>query len=134
MSTALNTEERDPQTYAIIGAAMAVHSELGCGFLEAVYHDALQIEFQRLSIPHDREHSIPIHYRGEQLGTRYRADFLCFAAVILELKALKQISPIERAQVLHYLKATGLERALLLNFGSERLTYERLVDTGVNRR
>lgn len=130
----MNTsKERDPQTYSIIGAAMTVHSELGCGFLESVYHDALQVEFQSLSIPHRREHPIPIYYREQQLKATYRADFLCFDVVIVELKALKQITGRERAQVIHYLKATGLERALLLNFGEEQVTYERLVHTGNHR-
>ena len=83
----MSAQVRDPETYAIIGAAMAVHAELGCGFLEAVYQQALH----------------------------------------LEVKAIRELGPIERAQVLNYLKATGYHRALLINFGAESLQFERIV-------
>lgn len=125
--TPMNAEKRDEQTYAIIGAAMAVHGELGHGFLEAVYQEALALEFTRQSIPFKRECTIPISYRSQQLSTVYRADFVCYDAVIVELKALSALSSIEEAQVIHYLKATGLQRALLINFGAPRLEYKRLV-------
>ena len=126
----INTEGqslRDPETYAIIGAAMDVHDELGHGFLEAVYHDALEREFLTRSIPFAREHLIPVIYKGLPLATPYRADFVCYGSVIVELKAMKTLTEIEYAQVLHYLKATGLNRALLFNFGSSQLQYKRLV-------
>jgi GxxExxY protein len=110
---------RDPQTHAIIGAALAVHCELGNGFLEAVYQEALEQEFLLLGIPYEREMMLPIHYRGCPLRTFYKADFVCFASVLVELKALNMFSSADEAQVINYLKASGLHRALLLNFGSK---------------
>ena len=118
---------RDAETYAIIGAAMAVHGELGSGFLEAVYQEALESELQARNIPYEREKELPVYYSGKLLKTFYRADFVCFGAVIVELKALSAISGTEEAQVINYLKASGLNRALLINFGTSRLQYKRLV-------
>ena len=119
--------DSDPETYAIIGAAMEVHRELGNGFLEAVYHDALSQELMLREIPFAREHPIPITYKGFALSTPYSADFLCFQSIIVELKAQRSVSEIEDAQVLHYLKATGFTRALLLNFGAPSLQLKRLI-------
>ncbi|PIW50100.1 MAG: GxxExxY protein [Zetaproteobacteria bacterium CG12_big_fil_rev_8_21_14_0_65_54_13] len=118
--------DRDPETYAIIGAAMTVHRELGCGFLEAVYQDALEKEFQHLNILYKREVKLPVFYRGELLSSYYQADFICFDSVIVELKALQRLSGTEEAQVINYLKASNLHRALLLNFGSKSLQHKRL--------
>ncbi len=118
---------RDEQTYAIIGAAMAVHSELGHGFLEAVYCEALEREFTQRDIPFQKEVRLPVMYRGQPLTTVYRADFVCFTSVLVEMKAINQISGVEEAQVINYLKASGLKRAILLNFGTPRLQYKRLV-------
>ncbi len=120
-------EERDPQTYAIIGAAMEIHRQLGYGFLESVYQEAATIEFPLRGVPFAREIALPIKYKNILLSTQYRADFVCFSEIIVEFKALSRLSNVEEAQVLNYLKATDLKRGLLINFGASSLQYKRLV-------
>jgi GxxExxY protein len=120
-------DQRDPETFAIIGAAMEVHRELGHGFLEPVYQQALAREFQLQQIPSQREMEVAVSYKGQTLDSSYRADFVCYGSVIVELKAVKAIDDAHYAQVIHYLKATGLRRALLLNFGARSLQYKRIV-------
>ena len=120
-------DQRDPQTYAIIGAAMAVHRELGHGFLEAVYLAALPIEFEKRSIAYQLEVPLAISYKQVMLPVIYKADFICEKDVIVEVKALDTLTNRETAQLLHYLKAAGIRRGLLINFGAESLQYKRLV-------
>ena len=120
-------EERDPQTYAIIGAAMEIHRQLGHGFLEAVYQEAAMVELPIRGIPFEREIALPVKYKNTLLPTHYRADFVCFSEIIAEFKALSRLTSIEEAQLLNYLKATGLKRGLLINFGAPSLEYKRLV-------
>ena len=122
------SNRNDPQTYTIIGAAMAVHQELGPGFLEGVYHEALAIEFELREIPYIHEVDLPISYKGRPLQKIYRADFVCFTDIVVELKALSAIGGTEKAQVINYLKATNFDRGLLLNFGAASLQYERSVN------
>jgi GxxExxY protein len=123
----LNADKKDPQTHAIIGAAMEVHRQLGPGFLEAVYQEAMAIELAERAIPFVREAGLPVFYKGRRLDCSYRADFICYDSVIVELKALQALTGVESAQLLNYLKATRLERGLLLNFGCPSLEFKRLI-------
>jgi GxxExxY protein len=119
--------EQDPETYAIIGAAMEVHRCLGRGFLEMVYQEAPALEFQDHEIPFEREKGLPINYKDTILACAYKADFVCFGKIIVELKAVQRLGPVEKAQVINYLRATDLTLALLINFGAPSLEYERVV-------
>ena len=118
---------KDPQTYEVIGAAMEVHRELGNGFLEAVYQEALAIEMTKRNIPFGREVAVPVAYKGQRLQCSYRADFVCFGEVVVELKAISQLTGADDAQLINELKATAMNRGLLLNFGAPSLEYKRLV-------
>jgi len=108
---------------------MEVHRELGSGFLEAVYHEALAIEMTSRNIQFIHEVELPVIYKGQQLATSYRADFICFDKVIVEIKALRELSTLQEAQILNYLKASVLGVGLLINFGAESLQYKRFVNT-----
>jgi len=119
--------ERDPETYAVIGAAIMVHRQLGMGFLESVYQEAMELELRLQRIPFARQVLFPLNYRGHSLRTTYRADLVCWGSVIVELKALRALSVHEEAQLINYLKASGLRKGLLLNFGAPSLQHRRLV-------
>jgi len=108
---------------------MEVHRELGCGFLEPVYREALALELAARKIPFSREVELPVSYKGDRLNTSYRADFVCHDSVIVEVKALANLSGAEEAQIINYLKASRLQVGLLLNFGAESLQYRRLIRT-----
>jgi len=115
------------ESYEIIGAAMEVHNELGSGFLEAVYQEALALEFSKRNIPFKQEQKIEISYKNQILSKQYIADFICYDKIVIETKALSELISNHESQVINYLKATDLKLGLLINFGSEKLDYKRLV-------
>ncbi len=106
---------------------MEVHRQSGHGFLEVVYQEALAIEMAKHNIPFEREAVVPVEYKGNRLQCSYPADFVCFEKIVVELKAINQLTGVDEAQVINELKATGLHRGLLLNFGAPSLEYKRLV-------
>jgi GxxExxY protein len=118
----------DEQTYKIIGAAMAVHTELGCGFLERVYKAALPLEFETRGIAFSKEVALPIEYKSRVLPLDYVADFMCWQEIVVEVKAVDAIHDRHVAQLINYLKASRLKRGLLLNFGATRLEHRRIVN------
>lgn len=122
-----NTFLYKDECYKIIGACMAVHRELGHGFLEPVYQEALAIELGFQGIPFVKEPELSIIYRGVALNKTYKADFVCYDSIIVELKALSSLNNDHMAQVLNYLKATNLKVGLLINFGESSLKHTRLV-------
>ena len=119
---------QDPRTFAIIGAAYEVHRVLGTGFLEILYKDALEIEFNERQVPFQREAPCLVEYKGRPLRRDYHVDFICFGEIILEIKAVVKLDDVHRAQVHNYLKSTGYKLGLLVNFGHHPLLeHERIV-------
>lgn len=106
---------------------MEVHKQLGCGFLEPVYQEAVALEFGLRKIPFRREVKLALAYKGEALQATYSVDFICFNSVIVELKALSRMSGTEEAQVINYPKATGHQVGLLINFGTRSLEHRRFI-------
>ena len=115
------------ECYKIIGAAMEVHQELGCGFKEAVYQEAFAKELSLRNIPFEREKTYPVYYKGELLNTDFRPDFVCFGKVIVEFKAVSDLIDEHYSQVLSYLRASGLQLGLLINFGETSLNVKRII-------
>ncbi len=117
------------ESYAIVGACMKVHRALGPGFLEAVYDEVVEKEFIIQNIPYKRQVKLDLYYEGVQLKKHYRADFICFDNIIVELKAVTQIPSVFYAQLQNYLKCTNMELGMLINFGTPSLTYKRIVNS-----
>jgi GxxExxY protein len=106
------------ECYQIQGAVFDVYREMGCGFLEAVYQECLERELATRGIPYIAQPNLTLKYKGLALKQSYKPDFICFDKIILELKAVKEIAPEHKAQVMNYLKATGIKLGLLVNFGT----------------
>jgi GxxExxY protein len=116
------------ESYAIIGACMAVYKEKGCGFLEPVYHECLEIELELQGIPFQSKAPQTLQYRGRTLVQTFTPDFVCYDKIIVEIKAVSALADEHRAQLLNYLSATGSKLGLLANFGHyPRMEYERLL-------
>ena len=116
------------ESFAIIGACMKVHRTLGAGFLEAVYEEALEREFQNLKIPFKRQVKLDLYYGNQKLKKQYRADFICYDEIIVEIKAVSLIPTAFYAQLQNYLKCTNIELGMLINFGTSSLTYKRMIN------
>jgi GxxExxY protein len=116
------------EVFAVVGVAMEVYWQLGPGFLESIYQEALEIELHSRAIPHESQKHLTVLYKGRRLKKSYTADLVCYGQVIVELKAINRLSELEVAQLLNYLKATGIHVGLLFNFGSRpKLEWKRLV-------
>ena len=123
MSTLIYKEE----SYQIIGKCMEVHNNLGPGFLEIVYKDALELEFKKVKIPYEREKEYKVNYKGKILPHKFYADFVVFDKIILEIKAVSCIVDEFMARAINYLKVSENKLALIVNFGELRLNYKRIV-------
>jgi GxxExxY protein len=114
------------KTYQILGSCFEVYKDKGCGFLESVYEECLELEFKRRNIPFNRQVKINLSYKGTNLRQTYIPDFICHETIIIEIKAVKTLSNEHRAQIINYLKATGLKLGLLINFGHyPKIEFER---------
>lgn len=116
------------ESFKIIGACMKVHSSLGSGFLEAVYEEAIEKEFESQKIPYRKQVKLELYYNDQKLKKHYRADFVCYDNIILEIKAVSQIPSVFNAQLKNYLKCTNMELGMLINFGTSSLTYKRIIN------
>jgi GxxExxY protein len=116
------------ETFLIRGAVFEVYKEMGCGFLEAVYQECLELELRRRNVPFVSRGELRLCYKGESLTQVYKPDLICFGKVIVELKAVKELGPEHKAQLINYLKSTGLRLGLLVNFGSyPQATIHRMI-------
>jgi len=116
------------ECYKIIGACIEVHKKLGCGFLESVYTEALELEFKKKEIPYEREKKLPVFYDHQPLHKFFKADFVCYQSIVIELKATKYLIETDSQQTLNNIKATQFKLGLLINFGTLSLTYKRIVN------
>lgn len=117
------------ESFKIIGACMKVHRTLGAGFLEAVYEEAMEKEFQLQKIPFKKQVKLELYYGNQKLNKQYRADFVCYDSIILEIKAVTQIPIAFNAQLKNYLKCTNMELGMLINFGTPSLFYKRIINS-----
>ena len=120
---------RDPLSYDIIGVAMEVHRELGPGFLEAVYQEAMEIELRERKMPFTSQPQVKLHYKRFPMDKYYKPDFICFDTHVVEIKAESSMTVVDEAQIINILKASRLQTGLLINFGQPSLKYKRFIYT-----
>lgn len=116
------------ESFAIIGAAMEVYNQLGSGFVEKVYQDALEIEFELRGIPYKREEHLPVFYKGRQIKHDFFVDFICYDKTVIECKAVSEILNIHKIQTLNYIKINNLKLGIVINFSNQSLEYKRIVN------
>ena len=121
------------ESYEINGACMNVHRKLGAGFLESVYSEALSIEFDRLGIPYELEKKLDIYYGDIKLRKYFRADFICYDCIVVEIKTTPYLTKLDEAQLINYLRATRLKLGILVTFGGTSLIYKRLINPNINK-
>ena len=121
-------EQKDPRSYAVIGAAMEVHKELGPGFLEAIYQEAMEMELDLRTISYLSQPEVKIFYKGKKMKKFYKPDFICFNDLVIEIKAEKTLTKVDETQVINVLKSTRHHTGLLINFGEPSLIYRRFVN------
>ncbi len=119
----------EDETYKIIGACMTVHKNLGNGFLESVYQEALEKELTKAEVPFERQKRLHVYYDGQKLDKYFVADFVCYNKIILEIKAVSFLAQSLKQQVINYLKSTELQLGFLVNFGEKSLTWKRFINT-----
>jgi GxxExxY protein len=124
-----NEKQLNQETYKVIGACMNVHNEIGSGLLEAIYQEALEEEFNLSNINYLKEEILKVYYKGKLLNKRYQVDFLCFDEIIIELKAVSALNVSHQSQLINYLNISKKQVGLLINFGAQKLEFQRLVNT-----
>lgn len=121
----------EEEYYKIVGLCMKVHKKLTKTHKEVVYQDALEIEFIQNNIPYEREKQLSLYYEGKKLKHQFRVDFLLYGCIILEIKATSKVNSSDFKQTLNYVKASEIELAILVNFGSDRLTHQRVISSNI---
>ena len=116
------------EVYEIVGAAIEVHKNMGIGFIEAVYQECLEVELKNRDIPYDSQRQVQIHYKDKLINKYYIPDLVCYGEIVVELKAIEQLTGREEAQIINYLRATKYRIGVLINFGSKtKLEWRRLI-------
>lgn len=121
----------EEEYYRIVGLCMKVHNKLTKTHKEVIYQDALEIEFIQNNIPYEREKTLSLYYEGKQLKHQFKVDFLLYGCIILEIKATAKVNSSDFKQTLNYIKASEIELAILVNFGSDRLTHQRIISSNI---
>ncbi len=123
----MEKSKKDPRTFAIIGAAIEVHKQMGSGFLEAIYQECLEIEFKKRKIPYEAQPVLKVFYKDIELKKYYKPDFIVYKEVVIEIKAENSLTKVDEAQIINSIKNSGKKVGLLINFGENSLKFKRFV-------